>query len=104
MTFLFAPQAGDDLRQDMLTLQLIRLMDKIWLRSGLDLKLVTYQVLATGPECGEHQRGEDLLSLEMLPVAYACVCCGGMRCAALVCVLRDGGDGDRKCNSTSDPK
>ena len=52
----FVLQAGDDLRQDMLTLQLIRLMDKIWLRSGLDLKLVTYQVLATGPEHGEQQR------------------------------------------------
>lgn len=45
-------KAGDDLRQDMLALQLIRLMDKIWVRAGLDLRLITYQVLATGEEQG----------------------------------------------------
>ena len=50
-------QVGDDLRQDILILQMIRLMEKIWLRAGLDLKMVTYQCVATGKEEGEHDFG-----------------------------------------------
>ena len=29
---------GDDLRQDMLTLQMIRIIDKLWKDQGLDLR------------------------------------------------------------------
>ena len=39
---------GDDLRQDILTLQVISLMDQIWKENGLDLKLTPYSVLGTG--------------------------------------------------------
>lgn len=45
-------QVGDDLQQDMLTLQMIRIMDKMWLREGLDLKMVTFSCVPTG-----HKRG-----------------------------------------------
>jgi len=41
-------KSGDDLRQDILTLQLIRVMDKIWLSNGLDMRLRPYSVIATG--------------------------------------------------------
>uniref|UniRef100_T1J9I0 Uncharacterized protein n=1 Tax=Strigamia maritima TaxID=126957 RepID=T1J9I0_STRMM len=41
-------KVGDDLRQDMLTLQLIRIMDKLWLKEGLDLRIVTFACVATG--------------------------------------------------------
>ena len=37
-----------DLRQDMLTLQVIRIMDSIWQSEGMDLRMVPYNVLATG--------------------------------------------------------
>jgi phosphatidylinositol-4-phosphate 3-kinase len=45
-------QAGDDLRQDMLTMQLIRIMDKLWLKEGLDLKMVTFSCQPTGLKRG----------------------------------------------------
>eukprot|EP00735_Rhodelphis_limneticus_P000750 TRINITY_DN11275_c0_g1::TRINITY_DN11275_c0_g1_i1::g.762::m.762 TRINITY_DN11275_c0_g1::TRINITY_DN11275_c0_g1_i1::g.762 ORF type:complete len:1066 (+),score=268.88,sp/P54673/PI3K1_DICDI/38.97/0.0,PI3Ka/PF00613.15/6.2e-59,PI3_PI4_kinase/PF00454.22/2.1e-50,PI3K_C2/PF00792.19/5.8e+02,PI3K_C2/PF00792.19/4.8e-25,PI3K_rbd/PF00794.13/0.00056,PI3K_rbd/PF00794.13/5.8e-13,HEAT_2/PF13646.1/0.14 TRINITY_DN11275_c0_g1_i1:311-3199(+) len=45
-------KAGDDLRQDMLTLQMLRIMDNIWQREGLDLKLIPYGCVATGNEIG----------------------------------------------------
>jgi len=43
---------GDDLRQDMLTLQVIRIMDSIWNREGLDLRMLPYACLATGSQVG----------------------------------------------------
>ena len=47
---MWSLQAGDDLRQDMLTLQIIGLMNKLWLKAGLDLKMVTYECLPVSPE------------------------------------------------------
>ena len=36
-------QVGDDLRQDMLTLQMIRVMDRLWLKGSLDLRIVYFR-------------------------------------------------------------
>ena len=43
---------GDDLRQDALTLQMFTIMDRIWKREGLDLKMSLYKCLPTGPNMG----------------------------------------------------
>jgi len=43
---------GDDLRQDMLTLQVIRIMDHIWHTEGMDLRMTPYSCLATGTQVG----------------------------------------------------
>lgn len=40
---------GDDMRQDQLVIQLFTLMDRLLRKEGLDLKLIPYGVLATGP-------------------------------------------------------
>eukprot|EP01127_Copromyxa_protea_P008788 TRINITY_DN2020_c0_g1_i6.p1 TRINITY_DN2020_c0_g1~~TRINITY_DN2020_c0_g1_i6.p1 ORF type:complete len:638 (-),score=92.32 TRINITY_DN2020_c0_g1_i6:16-1929(-) len=45
-------KCGDDLRQDMLTLQMFRIMDKLWKSEGLDLQLNPYGVIATGGTTG----------------------------------------------------
>ncbi|KAL6059622.1 Phosphatidylinositol 4,5-bisphosphate 3-kinase catalytic subunit gamma isoform [Balamuthia mandrillaris] len=45
-------KAGDDLRQDMLTLQMIRIMDKLWKKEGMDLHLSPYGCVATGDGVG----------------------------------------------------
>ncbi|MDP2437615.1 MAG: hypothetical protein Q8P67_17880 [archaeon] len=45
-------KVGDDLRQDALTLQVIRLMDRLWKTEGLDLRLKPYGCVATGNMTG----------------------------------------------------
>ena len=49
-------KAGDDLRQDMMTMQIIRIMDRLWLKEGLDLKMITFSCLPTGPKRGIRRR------------------------------------------------
>ena len=54
MQFFHAVQvifkSGDDLRQDQLIIQMISLMDGLLKRVNLDLKLMPYRILATGPK------------------------------------------------------
>uniref|UniRef100_A0A8C2APD0 Phosphatidylinositol-4-phosphate 3-kinase, catalytic subunit type 2 beta n=1 Tax=Cyprinus carpio TaxID=7962 RepID=A0A8C2APD0_CYPCA len=56
----FLIQSGDDLRQDMLTLQIIRIMNKIWIQEGLDMRMVIFRCFSTG-------RGRGMV--EMIPNA-----------------------------------
>ena len=45
-------KVGDDLRQDQLTIQMIRVMDKLWLKEGLDMKMITFKCVPTGNRQG----------------------------------------------------
>ncbi|CAH3041450.1 unnamed protein product [Porites lobata] len=57
---------GDDLRQDQLILQIIRLMDKLLMKENLDLKLTPYKVLATSGSHGFVQFIESTPVAEVL--------------------------------------
>ncbi|EGG24544.1 phosphatidylinositol-4,5-diphosphate 3-kinase [Cavenderia fasciculata] len=50
LTVIF--KVGDDLRQDILTLQILRTMDKFWKNGGLDLRLQPYKCVSTGDGIG----------------------------------------------------
>jgi len=43
---------GDDLRTDVLVLQMLRLMDRLWVKENLDLHLSHYSCVATGQRAG----------------------------------------------------
>ena len=43
---------GDDLRQDLMMLQIFRIMDKIWMENNLDLKFTIYNVCPIELKCG----------------------------------------------------
>jgi phosphatidylinositol-4,5-bisphosphate 3-kinase len=45
-------KSGDDLRQDCVTLQMIRIMDEIWASEGLHLALSPYKVVSTWADGG----------------------------------------------------
>eukprot|EP01102_Stenamoeba_stenopodia_P020703 TRINITY_DN8172_c0_g1_i5.p1 TRINITY_DN8172_c0_g1~~TRINITY_DN8172_c0_g1_i5.p1 ORF type:complete len:1732 (-),score=326.42 TRINITY_DN8172_c0_g1_i5:97-5292(-) len=45
-------KTGDDLRQDVLTLQMLTIMDKLWKQEGLDMHITAYGCVATGKEMG----------------------------------------------------
>ena len=62
-------KVGDDLRQDMLTLQMIRVMDRLWLRGGLDLRMVSFKCVPTGWKAGVVEFVEDASTLREIQAA-----------------------------------
>ena len=61
-------KVGDDLRQDMLTLQMIRVMDRLWLKAGIDLRMVSFKCVPTGWKAGIVEFVEDASTLRQIQV------------------------------------
>eukprot|EP01126_Amoeba_proteus_P013695 TRINITY_DN15872_c0_g1_i3.p1 TRINITY_DN15872_c0_g1~~TRINITY_DN15872_c0_g1_i3.p1 ORF type:complete len:690 (-),score=145.45 TRINITY_DN15872_c0_g1_i3:170-2239(-) len=59
-------KCGEDLRQDMLSLQIFGIMDKMWKKKGLDIKLNPYVVLPTGEETGMLEVVRDTVNVAKL--------------------------------------
>ncbi|XP_033752921.1 phosphatidylinositol 4-phosphate 3-kinase C2 domain-containing subunit beta-like, partial [Pecten maximus] len=66
-------KVGDDLRQDMLTMQMVKIMDRLWLRAGLDLKMITFACLATGPKRGVIELVMESDTLRRIQVSYGVI-------------------------------
>jgi phosphatidylinositol kinase/protein kinase (PI-3 family) len=62
-TCKFIFKFGDDLRQDNLVLQLFKLMDHIWQENGLDMHMVTYDVMETGFNTGYIEYVDDAVCI-----------------------------------------
>jgi phosphatidylinositol kinase/protein kinase (PI-3 family) len=45
-------KVGDDLRQDALIMQLLRVMSDLWKKEGLDMQMQLYDCISTGDERG----------------------------------------------------
>ncbi|XP_043267002.1 phosphatidylinositol 4-phosphate 3-kinase C2 domain-containing subunit beta isoform X2 [Venturia canescens] len=63
-------KVGDDLQQDMLTLQMVRIMDKLWLKEGLDLKMVTFACVPTGNKRGIIEMVTNAETLRKIQVEF----------------------------------
>ncbi|XP_041052806.1 phosphatidylinositol 4-phosphate 3-kinase C2 domain-containing subunit alpha [Carcharodon carcharias] len=61
---------GEDLRQDMLALQMIKIMDKIWLQEGLDLRMVIFKCTSTGKDRGMVELVPASETLRKIQVEY----------------------------------
>eukprot|EP00794_Sanderia_malayensis_P018694 gene18694-20582_t len=66
--FMF--KVGDDLRKDLITLQLFRVMNKLWLSEGLDLKMVTYECMPTSPMAGMIELVQEAFTLREIHVQH----------------------------------
>lgn len=63
-------KAGDDLRQDALVIQMIRIMDRLWMRDGLDLRIVTYDCTPTGKDMGMLEMVSDSETLRRIQTLH----------------------------------
>ena len=63
-------KVGDDLRKDLVTLQLFHVMNRLWLSEGLDLKMITYACLPTAPLAGMIQLVPDSVTLREIHIQH----------------------------------
>ena len=92
---------GDDLRQDVLTIQMLKLMDKLWLDNNLDLKLLSYKVHPTEVNAGFI---ECVIAKELAQIQNKSGVSGALDRELIIKYLRgtssDSASGDQQANKT----
>jgi phosphatidylinositol kinase/protein kinase (PI-3 family) len=63
-------KVGDDLRQDALIMQLLRVMNDLWRKEGLDMQMMLYDCISTGFERGLLQIVQNANSLGKFSLLY----------------------------------
>jgi len=93
-------KSGDDLRQDILTLQMLLIMDKVWLSNGLDMKMRPYRCIATG--VNEHKKGVGMIEVVInsdttsgIQLKYGGGAMGALRDEPIDLFLHDHNKGDQ---------
>ncbi|MDP2438807.1 MAG: hypothetical protein Q8P67_23935, partial [archaeon] len=81
-------KVGDDLRQDILTLQLLSLMDLFWKYKGLDLHIISYRVVATAESTGLIEVVPDSMTTSAIQKEYAGGAVGALMEKTLAAWLR----------------
>ncbi|ETP50587.1 hypothetical protein F442_04139 [Phytophthora nicotianae P10297] len=100
-------KAGDDLRQDQLVLQILRVMDDLWREAGLDLCLLPYACISTGDEIGMIEvvgDAETLASIIYARHAKSITKLGRKLNAARDALIKDGVLSDWLFKQPSSPK
>ncbi|XP_076048999.1 phosphatidylinositol 4,5-bisphosphate 3-kinase catalytic subunit delta isoform-like [Oratosquilla oratoria] len=92
-------KSGDDLRQDMLTLQIIRIMDKIWKDNGLDLRMNPYGCMSTDDREGLIEvvlNAETIAKIQMEKGLFTATC--AFKKGSLLAWLRDHNSSEEALN------
>lgn len=63
-------KSGDDLRQDMLTIQMIKIMDKLWQQENLFMHMTTYGCISTGEGTGMIEVVRESETVSNIQVAF----------------------------------
>lgn len=63
-------KCGDDLRQDMLVMQIISIINRVWLRAGRDLRLITFGVMNNAERTGMIELVSRARTLRQIQAEY----------------------------------
>ncbi|KAJ8249138.1 hypothetical protein GJAV_G00231570 [Gymnothorax javanicus] len=63
-------KVGEDMRQEMLAVQMMRIMDRVWLQEGLDLRIVNFSCISTGKDQGMVELVPDSETLRKIQVEF----------------------------------
>ena len=70
ISFIF--KIGDDLRQDKLVIQMLKIFDDIWQKNGLNLQMTTYTVVPTEQDTGILEYVQDAETVCKIQMAESC--------------------------------